>query len=131
MNFGEKLYKSVPMNDEIALKKLLRQYGPIYIAFNVGNQANESPLLTQISRTFNAYKSGIFDVPGCNEKPRLNHAMLLVGYGHDHKTGVDYWKVKNSWGNDWGEQGFIRLRRGVNIGGIATSAYYLGSPPSF
>ncbi|CAF1497758.1 unnamed protein product [Didymodactylos carnosus] len=131
IHVGEKLYKRVPTNDEVALKTLLRKYGPVYISFNVGNRANESPLLTDISKKFSAYSSGIFDVPGCNEKPRQNHAMLLVGYGQDRSTGLDYWKVKNSWGSTWGEKGFIRVRRGVNMGGIAANAYYIGSLSSF
>ncbi|UJR07917.1 hypothetical protein I4U23_012200 [Adineta vaga] len=126
---GEKLYKRVPMNDEEILKVLLRKYGPIYISLNVGNQANESTLLTNISKKFNAYSQGIFDVSGCSDQPRQNHAMLLVGYGHDRITGLDYWKVKNSWGHTWGENGFIRIRRGVNMCGIAADAYYIGSAP--
>ncbi|CAF3587578.1 unnamed protein product [Rotaria sp. Silwood1] len=127
VHIGEKLYKRAPTNDEVALKTLLRKYGPMFIAFNVGNQKSASSLQIDISKKFNSYSSGIFDVPGCNERPLQNHAMLLVGYGHDKITGLDYWKVKNSWSTRWGENGFIRIRRGVNMGGIATNAYYIGS----
>ncbi len=37
-----------------------------------------------------------------------NHAVLLVGYGHDPVVGEDYWTIKNSWSNAWGEDGFFR-----------------------
>ncbi len=39
-----------------------------------------------------------------------NHAVLLVGYGHDPVVGEDYWTIKNSWSNAWGEDGFFRYR---------------------
>jgi len=66
-----------------------------------------------------SYNSGI--VTGkCGT--RLDHGVLAVGYGTE--GGVDYWKVKNSWGDAWGEAGYIRLQRGMNQCGIADEASY-------
>lgn len=55
------------------------------------------------------YSSGIFDYPECCDVQ--NHALLIVGYGHDEGLGLDYWIAQNSWGRQWGENGFMRILR--------------------
>jgi len=60
-----------------------------------------------------AYTSGVLDVTDCSYT--ADHAVLLVGYGNDPTSGLDYWKIKNSWGSDWGEDGYFRMVRGKNM----------------
>ena len=56
------------------------------------------------------YSGGIWTMD-CGTK--LDHAVLVVGYGVDEKTGKSYWKIKNSMGKDWGEAGYIRVEKGL------------------
>jgi len=61
------------------------------------------------------YESGVYDDPSCKEG-KLDHAVLLVGYD---KTGHEpYWIVKNSWGAEWGDAGYINMKMGVNSCGL-------------
>ena len=57
--------------------------------------------------SFLYYGGGVIDNPKC--KPKQNHAVLVVGYGFDLDTDQDYFIVKNSWGQWWGEKGYFRI----------------------
>jgi C1A family cysteine protease len=59
--------------------------------------------------SFQLYSGGVMDSL-CTTN--LDHGVLLVGYGTDATSGKNFWIVKNSWGSDWGMQGYILLARG-------------------
>merc|ERR1719204_1535476 len=89
---------------------------------------NDGPVAIAIEAdqsSFQQYSGGVLTA-SCGTS--LDHGVLLVGYGTD--GGVDYWKVKNSWGESWGEDGYIRLCRNCNANngegqcGILLSASY-------
>jgi len=101
-------HTDIPQGDEDALKLATAQQ-PISIAI----EADKLP--------FQMYKGGVLDSEKCGTK--LDYGVLLVGYGTD-SNGKDYWKVKNSWGATWGENGYIRIARGKNMCGIASMASY-------
>lgn len=83
-------------HSEVVIREALKD-GPV----SVGVCGTDSPFLF--------YSSGIFDYPDCCDSQ--NHALLIVGYGHDDGLGLDYWLAQNSWGKQWGEDGFMRLLR--------------------
>ncbi|CAG9855680.1 unnamed protein product [Phyllotreta striolata] len=53
------------------------------------------------------YKSGVWYHNECSSE--VNHCVLLVGYGTEN--GNDYWIFKNSWGQFWGDDGYIKFAR--------------------
>jgi cathepsin X len=62
------------------------------------------------------YKGGIFEEKGHSK--RVNHTVSIVGWGTDAITGKLYWIIRNSWGQYWGEMGYMRLEAGSNLLGI-------------
>ncbi|XP_078077939.1 dipeptidyl peptidase 1 [Mustelus asterias] len=89
--------------NEAAMKLELVKNGPVSVAF-------------EVYPDFMAYRGGIYYHTGLrdpfNPFELTNHAVLLVGYGSDPQTKQNYWIVKNSWGTDWGENGYFRILRG-------------------
>ncbi|KAI4296910.1 hypothetical protein L6164_036829 [Bauhinia variegata] len=72
-----------------------------------------------VGQAFQMYREGIFSGP-CGS--RLNHEVTAVGYGTS-EDGTKYWLMKNSWDEDWGEKGYIRMQMNVDnegLCGIAT-----------
>ncbi|VDP85885.1 unnamed protein product [Echinostoma caproni] len=100
-------YAYVHDNDESRLKTMLFEKGPAAVAIFV-------------ERGFRLYKSGVYTTNACPKK-RVNHGVLAVGYGREGEA--DYWIVKNSWGPEWGDKGYIRMARNRdNMCSIATLA---------
>jgi cathepsin F len=93
--------------DEEKIKQMLYTVGPLAIVINA------TPL--------QYYTSGIIDFTYAQcPSTGINHGVLLVGYGV--LNGVPFWKVKNSWGQNWGEKGYFRVTRGSGTCGINSYA---------
>ena len=100
-------------NNEDELKRAVATVGPVVALMHVPNTLE-----------VRSYKKGILQSDDCQSgTDKLNHAVLVVGYGIEN--GQDYWLVKNSWGESWGEDGYVKLPRNKNnYCGIASVAMY-------
>jgi cathepsin X len=62
------------------------------------------------------YVGGIYTNSSASRK--TTHAVSITGWGREEQQQQDYWIVRNSWGEYWGEMGFFRIAMGQNILGI-------------
>ncbi|XP_074588038.1 vignain-like [Curcuma longa] len=106
-------HEDVPLNSEDALLKAAA-HQPVSVAIEAAGQ------------DFQFYSQGVF-TGSCGTE--LDHGVAVVGYGVSlSQDGLKYWIVKNSWGELWGEEGYVRMQRGISdsagLCGIAMQASY-------
>ena len=93
-----------PLHD--AIKQAILDHGPVAAAVCVNNE-------------FQSYDSGLFNPRRpCNS---INHAIVLTGW--DDSLGA--WRLRNSWGPNWGEDGYMRIKyRSARVSCEASYLYY-------
>lgn len=103
---------NISAGDEETIFNVTKNIGPVAIGLDVTDD-----LL--------AYEGGVYKSTVCkNDTKIINHALTIVGYGYDIIKDLDYWIIKNSWGPGWGEEGYVRIARGINVCGLANCASY-------
>ncbi|OCT66468.1 cathepsin S [Xenopus laevis] len=105
-------YVAIPIGSEEKLKQAVGTIGPVAVAIDSNHLE------------FRQYKKGVYTNKKCDDTYLgQDHAVLVVGYGRE--DGEDYWLVKNSHGIDFGDKGYIKMRRNHhNHCGIANHASY-------
>ncbi|XP_022996765.1 vignain-like [Cucurbita maxima] len=133
-------YESVPENENALMQAVANQ--PVSVAidavgrdFQFYSQASlgfirEIDWLTIIISSGNVNLKSVGKVQGVFDGycgTELNHGVVAIGYGTTEE-GTDYWMVRNSWGVGWGEEGYVRMKRGVEkaegLCGIVMEASY-------
>lgn len=98
------LYLFSFIDDEIKLLEIIANYGPVAAAVN--------------ALPWQHYVSGIIQNDCSGDVKQLNHAVQIVGF--DRSGSVPHYIIQNSWGSDFGENGYMRIAFGKNICGIAS-----------
>jgi len=94
-----KASKVYAINGVENMQKEIMTNGPIQVAF-------------MVYKSFMSYKSGVYTKHWYELIPEGGHAVKIIGWGTE--DGTDYWLVANSWGTSWGEDGYFKIKRGVN-----------------
>jgi len=97
-----------------SIKQAIMDYGPIFVC-------------VAADAAFHAYDGGIFNA---NSSSSINHAVVLVGW-NDSQGANGVWFLRNSWGTNWGENGYMRIEYFCNrVGYGACYIDYPGSIPN-
>lgn len=110
-------YRNITSGDEAALQEAVASVPTVSVGIDASHAG------------FQYYFDGLYTEPFCYKTYKaIDHAISVVGYG----TGAsntdgegDYWLIKNSWGVDWGMDGYMYFaRNNDNMCGIATDASF-------
>ena len=93
----------VTSGNEVHLKEAVAR-GPVSVAIEADKEV------------FQLYSSGVITSDKCGIN--LDHGVLIVGYGIENN--IPYWLVKNSWGEEWGDNGYVKIERSDDINGDGT-----------
>lgn len=105
-------FVTIAKGKEDELKDAVCRFGPVSVA------------LDGSSEKFMHYNSGVYRNSECSST-KTTHGALVVGYGFDEKTDEEYWLIKNSYSDSWGEDGYVRISKNFNNHcGIANLASY-------
>jgi len=88
----------------VDIKKAIYEQGPVASAVCV-------------SSAFQSYEGGVFEGPGCTI---VNHAVVLVGWD-DEQGDSGVWLLRNSWGSEWGDGGYMRIPYGLSSVGFGAN----------
>lgn len=110
VGFSVKSYTDIKKGAEDDLETAVANIGPISIAVDANSK-------------WQMYSGGVMKAP-IFKKDSLDHGVLAVGYDNEGDKGVAYWIIKNSWNENWGEKGYLRLEKGKNAYGLSDSASY-------
>ena len=111
-------YSILYRNDELRISSFTTGSGEAAMIAALNNGGSIA-VTFQVFKDFYLYKSGVYSY---NNGASIGlHAVRLIGYGTDN--GVNYWLGANTWDAKWGENGFFRITRGVNMCGIESSTF--------
>jgi len=93
--FGLTGWERLPENKYEPLMRAVVEHGPVAVSV--------------AATAWSSYMQGVFD--HCDADAVIDHAVTMIGYGKDDDLKEKFWLIQNSWGNDWGEHGRIRILR--------------------
>lgn len=91
-------YGTIPDGNDALLMRYVASEVPVIVEYNPATFG------------FMHYSSGVY-VPPVRAQASSSQFLVVVGYGHDTESDLDYWLCLNSFGDTWGEKGFIRIVR--------------------
>lgn len=99
-------------NEKTIMNEIMNN-GPVTATIRV-----HDPIRGDLSKNLYLHKTGVYGYPWTKDPAETDgyHAISIVGWGEEiiDGTTVPYWIIRNSWGTEWGENGFGKVLRGAN-----------------